>query len=80
MIIRDTNMMSETRKKAADDAGMDCLDAKDPTKPFLSKITAARLVFRVRAMPEGKRRDGLAKAVAGLPEEDDFGRRVLPLD
>ena len=79
MIILDTNVISETQKKAPDDAVIDWLDAQAPTNLYLSTITAAELVFGVQSMPEGKRRDGLAKAVAGILEED-FAGRLLPFD
>lgn len=79
MIILDTNVISETQKKAPDDAVMEWLDAQDPTNLYLSTIMAAELVFGVQSMPEGKRRDGLTKAVAGILAED-FAGRLLPFD
>ncbi|NVK55431.1 MAG: type II toxin-antitoxin system VapC family toxin [Alteromonadaceae bacterium] len=79
MIILDTNVISETQKKSPDAAVMDWMDAQDPTNLYLSTITAAELVFGVQAMPEGKRRDGLVKAVAGILTED-FAGRILPFD
>ena len=79
MIILDTNVISETQKKAPDAAVMRWLDAQDPTNLYLSAITAAELIFGVRSMPEGRRREGLAKAVAGILEED-FAGRLLPFD
>ena len=79
MIILDTNVISETQKKVPDAAVMNWLDAQDPTNLYLSAITAAELIFGVQSMPEGKRRDGLAKAVADLLEED-FAGRLLSFD
>lgn len=79
MIILDTNVISETQKKVPDDAVMGWLDAQDPTNLYLSTITAAELVFGVRSMPDGTRRDGLARAVAGILETD-FAGRLLPFD
>ena len=79
MIILDTNVISETQKKVPDDAVMNWLDAQDPTNLYLSTITAAELVFGVQSMPEGRRRDGLTKAVTDIIEED-FADRILPFD
>ena len=79
MIILDTNVISETQKKVPDDAVMNWLDAQDPTNLYLSTITAAELVFGVHSMPEGRRRDGLKKAVTAIIEED-FSNRILPFD
>lgn len=79
MILLDTNVISETQKKTPDPAVMDWLDAQDPTNLYLSTITAAELVFGVKSMPEGKRRDGLLKAVTDILRED-FAGRLLPFD
>ena len=79
MIILDTNVISETQKKTPDPMVMDWLDAQDPTNLYLSTITAAELVFGVQSMPEGKRRDGLLKAVTDILQED-FAGRLLPFD
>jgi len=79
LIILDTNVISETQKKVPDDAVMSWLDAQDPTNLYLSTITAAELVFGVQSMPEGRRRDGLTKAVTAIIE-GDFSNWILPFD
>lgn len=79
MIILDTNVISETQKKAPAGAVMDWLDAQDATNLYISTITAAELVFGVQSMPEGRRRDGLTKAVSAILKED-FAGRLLPFD
>lgn len=79
MIIVDTNVISETQKKVPDEAVMAWLDAQDPTNLYLTAVTAAELLFGVRSMPEGRRRDGLLAAVTAILDED-FGGRILPFD
>lgn len=79
MIILDTNVISETQKKAPDVGVMDWLDAQDPTNLYLSTITVAELVFGVQSMPEGRRRNALTSAVTTILE-DNFAGRLLPFD
>lgn len=79
MIILDTNVISETQKKVPDEAVLAWLDAQDPTNLYLTTITAAELIFGVRSMPKGRRRDGLMTAVSTILDED-FAGRILPFD
>ncbi|MCZ4262976.1 type II toxin-antitoxin system VapC family toxin [Limimaricola sp. G21655-S1] len=79
MILLDTSVIAETQRKVPDDAAMDWLNAQDPTNLYLSAITAAELTFGVQAVPDGKRRDGLIRAVTAILEED-FSGRILPFD
>ncbi|WP_432256546.1 type II toxin-antitoxin system VapC family toxin [Limimaricola sp. AA108-03] len=79
MILLDTSVIAETQRKVPDGAVMDWLNAQDPTNLYLSAITAAELIFGVQAMPGGKRRDGLIRAVTAILEED-FSGRILPFD
>lgn len=58
---------------------MEWLDAQDATNLYLTAITAAELVFGVHALPEGRRRNGLLKAVSAILEED-FADRILSFD
>ena len=78
MILLDTNVVSEAMKPQPHPAVRDWLDAQAAETLFLSTVTVTELSFGVGALPKGKRRDRLAKAVDGLLEL--FDGRVLPFD
>lgn len=79
MIILDTNVISEAMRVRPSAAVMGWLDDCDPTSLYLTAITVQELVFGVAVMPEGKRRDGLSRAIETILA-DDFAGRVLPYD
>jgi predicted nucleic acid-binding protein len=79
LIILDTGVISEIQKKIPNEAVMAWLDAQDSTNLYLTAITAAELLFGVRSMPEGRRRDGLTAAITAILDED-FADRILPFD
>lgn len=78
MILLDTNVVSETLKPAPSVAVLAWLDAQLAETLYLSNVTVAELLFGVAALPAGKRRDRLARAVDGLIGLYDG--RVLPFD
>jgi predicted nucleic acid-binding protein len=79
MILLDTNVVSEPLRKSPDRSVLAWLDAQSIDTLFLSTISLAELRYGVAALPAGKRRSGLSKAV----EERIgalFGQRIVPFD
>lgn len=78
MILLDTNVVSEALKPEPNPSVRAWLDAQAAETLFLSSVTIAELLFGVGALPEGKRKDGLAALIDGML--DLFGSRILPFD
>ncbi|MFJ1461055.1 type II toxin-antitoxin system VapC family toxin [Nocardia sp. N2S4-5] len=70
MIVLDTNVISETMRKAPDPGVVAWIDRQPLRTLYLSAITIAELRFGVATLPAGKRRDLLY---------DRLEARVLPL-
>ena len=79
MIILDTNVVSEPLKPQPNPAVMAWLDAQEPQTLYLSTISLAELLAGVELLPAGRRRDGLAQALA-TQITALFAGRILPLD
>ncbi|MCX7258056.1 MAG: type II toxin-antitoxin system VapC family toxin [Polaromonas sp.] len=78
MIVLDTNVISEAMKPEPHPAVRAWLNAQAAETLYLSSVTLAELLFGIAALPAGKRKDMLAKALDGLLEL--FRGRVLPFD
>ena len=78
MILLDTNVVSEAMKPEPHPSVRDWLDAQAAETLFLSSVTIAELLFGIRALPRGKRKDRLAAALDGV--RDLFEARILPFD
>lgn len=78
MILLDTNVLSEAMKPEPDPAVRDWLDEQGAETLYLSSVTIAELTFGIGALPEGRRKDGLAAALEGVIAL--FGERILPFD
>jgi predicted nucleic acid-binding protein len=78
MILLDTNVVSEAMKPAPDDAVRTWLDEQAAETLYLSSVTIAELMFGIRALPKGERKDKLADALNGVMEL--FADRILPFD
>ena len=76
MIVLDTNVVSEAMKPQPHPAVRAWLNAQAAPTLYLSSVTLAELLFGIAALPAGKRRDLLAKALDGLLGL--FRDRVLP--
>jgi predicted nucleic acid-binding protein len=70
MILLDTNVVSEPLKPQPDPAVLAWLDEQAPQTLWLSSIALAELLAGVAALPAGKRRTALARAL---------DQKVLPL-
>lgn len=78
MILLDTNVVSEAMKPAPDDTVRVWLDEQAAETLYLSSVTIAELMFKIGALPDGKRKEKLADALDGVMEL--FADRVLPFD
>jgi len=78
MIVLDTNVVSEAMKPEPDMAVRAWLNDQVAQTLYLSSITLAELLFGIRALPAGKRRNRLDQALKGLLEL--FEERVLTFD
>ena len=78
MIVLDTNVVSEAMKPEPDSAVRAWLNDQAAETLYLSSVTLAELLFGIRALPAGKRKDMLAQTLDGLMGL--FRDRVLPFD
>ena len=78
MIVLDTNVVSEAMKPEPHPAVRAWLNAQAAETLYLSSVTLAELLFGIRALPAGRRKDMLTLALDGLMEL--FGPRVLTFD
>lgn len=78
MIVLDTNVVSEAMKPEPDAAVRAWLNHQAAETLYLSSVTLAELLFGIRALPAGKRKNMLDRALDELL--DLFKDRVLPFD
>jgi predicted nucleic acid-binding protein len=78
MIVLDTNVVSEAMKPEPHPGVRAWLNDQVAETLYLSSVTPAELLFGIRALPAGKRKEMLAQALDGLMLL--FRERVLPFD
>lgn len=78
MIVLDTNVVSEAMKPEPDAAVQAWLNEQVAETLYLSSVTLAELLFGIGALPAGRRKALLARALDGLMQL--FRDRVLPFD
>jgi predicted nucleic acid-binding protein len=79
MILLDTNVVSELMKATPEPAVMAWINTMPGAAVFVSAVTQAEILYGVALVPEGKRREGLARA-ARTAFETYFRGRILPFD
>ncbi len=79
MIVLDTNVLSELMKASPSTNVLDWTASQPALSLFTTTITQAEILYGVRLLPTGRRREALADAVAGMFDED-FSGRVLSFD
>lgn len=79
MIILDTNVISEPMKRGANPAVQNWLDQQYSETLFVTTTSLAELFSGIEIMPAGKRKEGMALALADLLATL-FGPRILPFD
>lgn len=78
MIVLDTNVVSEAMKLEPDATVSMWLNDQAAETLYLSSVTLAELLFGIRALPAGKRKNMLDRALDGLLQL--FNGRILPFD
>ena len=78
MIVLDTNVVSEAMKPKPDAVVRGWLNNQAAETLYLSTVTLAELLFGIGALPAGKRRNLLDRALTELLEL--FKDRILPFD
>ena len=78
MIVLDTNVVSKAMRPEPDPVVRAWLNEQAAETLYLSGVTLAELLFGIRALPAGKRKNMLDRALTELLEL--FGERVLPFD
>ncbi|MBY3120404.1 type II toxin-antitoxin system VapC family toxin [Rhizobium laguerreae] len=79
MIVLDTNVISELLTPAPNVGVIEWLGAQHPLSVFTTAITEAEILYGLRLLPHGRRRNDLEAAVLPIFNEDMSGR-VLPFD
>lgn len=78
MIVLDTNVVSEAMKPAPNPHVRAWLNNQAAETLYLTSVTLAELLFGIRLLPSGKRKDILVQALDRLMAL--FRNRVLPFD
>lgn len=78
MIVLDTNVVSEAMRAQPDPTVTAWLNAQVAETLHLSSVTVAELTFGIAALPAGRRRAALGRALDGLMEL--FAHRILAFD
>ena len=78
MILLDTNVVSNTSRRVPDERVRKWLNEQDPSELFICAITIAELALGIVLMPEGKRKQHLARGLAALLER--MGGSCLSFD
>jgi len=78
VIVLDTNVVSEAMKPQPHPCVSAWLDNQVAETLYLSRVTVAELLFGIAALPAGRRKNMLARAVDGLSTL--FRDRVLSFD
>lgn len=78
MIVLDTNVVSEAMKPKPDPAVLAWLNDQAAETLYISSVTVAELLFGIKSLPAGKRKDMLNQALDGLMLL--FRNRVLSFD
>lgn len=76
MIVLDTNVLSETLRAAPDAQVLAWLEAQPTSALFTTTITRAEILYGVRLLPKGRRRDKLQSVVLAILDEDFSGRTL----
>ncbi len=79
MIVLDTNVVSELLRPLPDARALQWVDAQSADTLWLCSVVTAELLYGVARLPEGRRKQQLAKALESILHED-FDLRVLPFD
>ncbi|WP_455922833.1 PIN domain-containing protein [Pseudomonas putida] len=79
MIFLDTNVLSETLRRAPHEQVLEWLSRQPRAAVFTTTVTKAELLYGATALPDGQRKLSLLAAISGIFNED-FAGRVMCFD
>jgi predicted nucleic acid-binding protein len=79
MIVLDTNVLSEMMRAHPNTAVAEWMRRQRQQQLFTTAVTQGEILYGLRILPDGKRKQGLYAAAEALFRED-FKGRVLPFD
>ncbi len=79
MIVLDTNVLSEVLRVKPEPRVLEWLSDQPRASVFTTTITRGEILYGIRVLPAGKRRDGLWDAATKMFEVD-FDGQVLTFD
>ena len=79
MIVLDTNVLSELMRSQPAAAVFAWVAAQPRAVLYTTSVNKAEILYGIAALPDGRRRAGLAAAAEAM-FTDDFAGRVLPFD
>jgi predicted nucleic acid-binding protein len=79
MIVMDTNVVSEILRPAPDAKATAWLEAQSRAALFTTTVTRAEVLYGIRLLPNGRRKQALLEAALAIFNEDLAGR-VLSFD
>lgn len=79
MIVLDTNVLSELLRPQPNTRVMAWLAARPAASLFTTTVTRGEILYGIRLLPAGRRRNALQDAVTAIFDED-FAKRTLPYD
>lgn len=77
MIVLDTNVLSEVLRPAPEPRVVDWLRDQPRTSVFTTTLTRGEILYGIRLLPAGKRRDGLWDAVMKIFDIDLAGQVLI---
>jgi predicted nucleic acid-binding protein len=79
MIVLDTNVLSECLRPAPDTRVLAWLAVQPRPSLFTTTVVESEILYGIRLLPDGVRKDALSRAVRAVFDED-FSGRVLSFD
>ena len=77
MIVLDTNVLSEVLRPAPEPRVVDWLKDQPRTSLFTTTVTRGEILYGIRLLPAGKRRDGLWDAAIKVFDIDLAGQVLI---
>jgi predicted nucleic acid-binding protein len=74
MIVLDTNVISELMRAQPAAAVVHWVNARAATNLYLTSLTQAEVLYGIRLLPKGKRREAISDAAEQMFESDFRGR------
>lgn len=78
MILLDTNIISESMRVEPDVRVIDWMDRQPASHLFLSAISVDEIVFGIEILPDGRRKNHLARTFSGIASA--FDGRIAAFD